>query len=192
MKEYKDIESINFWKKSKELYGNDPRRLAEERKVLEKKARDHARSPMQFSSDANAGFCESGVEPWMRVNDDYKDVNAERQQSAENEEDLSTWQFWQRGLANRKAHSDCFVYGDFHAVGPESDEVFAYLRLGKKSGKWLVVLNFSGKNVEWNIPDGLKIEGWMAGNYLKGKPDKKLKGPVDLRPWEGVLGKCVD
>ncbi|KAF6234433.1 hypothetical protein HO173_007466 [Letharia columbiana] len=192
MKEYKDIESINFWKKSRELYGNDPKRLAEERKVLEKKSRDHARTPMQWNGGANAGFCESGVEPWMRVNDDYKEVNAEKQQSADDEEELSTWQFWQRGLANRKAHSDCFVYGDFHAVGPESDEVFAYLRLGKKSGKWLVVLNFSGKKVDWNIPDELKVEGWMAGNYQKGKPDKRMERSVGLRPWEGVLGKCID
>lgn len=192
IKEYKDIESINFWKKSRELYGNDPKRLAEERKVLEKKARDHARTIMQWNGGANAGFCESGVEPWMRVNDDYKEVNAEKQQSADDEEELSTWQFWQRGLANRKAHSDCFVYGDFHAVGPESDEVFAYLRLGKESGKWLVVLNFSGKKVDWNIPDELKVEGWMAGNYQKGKPDKRMERSVGLRPWEGVLGKCID
>lgn len=192
MKEYKDIESINFWKKSQELYGNDPKQLAEQRRVLEQKARDHARSPMQWNAHPNAGFCEADVEPWMRVNDDYTDVNAEKQQSAANEEELSTCQFWQRGLANRKAHADCFVYGDFRTVGPESDEVFAYLRLGKKSGKWLVVLNFSGKTVEWVIPEEIKVEGWMAGNYLKGKPEKKLEGAVALRPWEGVLGKCVD
>ena len=125
----------------------------------------------------------------MRVNDDYKDVNAEKQQSADNEAELSTWQFWQRGLANRKAHADSFVYGDFHAVGPESDEMFAYMRSGNKSGKWLVVLNFSGKTVEWNIPGEVKVEGWMAGNYLKGKLDLEVEGSVPLRPWEGVLGK---
>lgn len=189
-KEYKDIESINFWKKCKELYGNDPKVLAEERNILVKKARDHARTPMQWNTGANAGFCESGVEPWMRVND-YKDINAEKQQSADGEDQLSTWQFWQRGLANRKTHSDCFVYEDFYIVGPESDQVFAYMRSGKKSGKWLVVLNFSGKDVEWDIPNELEVEGWMAGNYLKGKPDKKLEGSVGLRPWEGILGKCV-
>ena len=66
--EYKDIESINFWKKSKELYGNNPKKLAEQRKILEKKARDHARTPMQWNGGTNAGFCESGVQPWMRVN----------------------------------------------------------------------------------------------------------------------------
>jgi len=105
---------------------------------------------------------------------------------------LSTWQFWQRGLANRKEHANVFVYGDYHAVGPESNEVFAYMRTGKKSGKWLVVLNFSGKDIEWEIPGDVKVQGWMAGNYLKGKPEKSLSGRVDLRPWEGILGKCAD
>ena len=192
MKEYKDIESINFWKKSKDLYGNDPKRLAEERKVLEKKARDHARTPMQWSAGPNAGFCAQGVEPWMRVNDDYKDINAEKQLASDNPEELSTWQFWQRGLANRKEHADAFIYGDYQTAGPESEEIFAYVRSGKKSGKWLIVLNFSGEEAQWEIPEDVKVQGWMAGNYLKGKPDKALSGAVGLRPWEGILGRCAD
>lgn len=192
MKEYKDIESINFWKKSKELYGNDPQRLAEERKVLEKKARDHARTPMQWSNEPNAGFCKDGVEPWMRVNDDYKDVNADKQLAFSDGEQLSTWQFWQRGLANRKEHADVFIYGDYQAVGPEDEKVFAYMRTGKKSGKWIVVLNFSGDEVEWDIPSDVNVQGWMAGNYLKGKPEKALSGFVKLKSWEGILGKCAN
>ena len=190
--EYKDIESINFWKKSKDLYGDDPKRLAEERKVLEKKARDHARTPMQWNSSANAGFCEKGVEPWMRVNDDYSDINTEKQMGADKRDDLTTWQYWQRGLANRKEHADVFIYGEFESVTTDSDEIFAYLRTGKKSGKWLVVLNFSGKEVQWEVPKAVNVEGWMAGNYQKGKPEKALSDSVELRPWEGILGKCKD
>ena len=194
MKEYKDIESINFWKKSKDLYGHDPKRLAEERKVLEKKARDHARTPMQWSAAPNAGFCDKDVEPWMRVNDDFPTLNAEQQQQQlanDDSEELSTYHFWQRGLANRKAHADVFVYGDYHTVGPESEEVFAYIRTGKESGKWIVVLNFTGKEVQWHIPAEVEVQGWMAGNYLKGKPDKPVNGQLDLRPWEGILGKLA-
>ncbi|KAK4694562.1 hypothetical protein P7C71_g3040, partial [Lecanoromycetidae sp. Uapishka_2] len=190
MKEYKDIESINFWKKSRDLYSNDPKRLAEERKVLEKKARDHARTPMQWNASPNAGFCKDGVKPWMRVNDDFEDINTENQIAADNSKDLSTWQFWQRGLANRKEHADVFVYGGFEAVTMDSNEVFAYVRTGKESGKWLVVLNFSGKDVKWDLPRDMLIKGWMAGNYQKGKPEKPLTGFVSLRPWEGILGKC--
>lgn len=189
-KEYKDIESINFWKKSKALYGHDPTRLAEERKVLEKKARDHARTPMQWSAEPNAGFCKEGVKPWMRVNGDYTNCNTENQMNTRSEKDISVWRYWQRGLANRKEHRDVFIYGDYETVGPPSEEVFAYLRTGKEGGRWLVVLNFSGKLAKWDIPTELEIEGWMAGNYHKGKPDKALKGKLDLKPWEGILAKC--
>ncbi|KAI4170997.1 MAG: hypothetical protein LQ343_004534 [Gyalolechia ehrenbergii] len=190
LKDYKDIEAINFWKKSLDLYGDDPEELARQRKVLERKARDHARTPMQWNAGPNAGFADEGVEPWMRVNDDYREVNAEKQLS-DDSEGLSVWQFWQRGLANRKMHHDVFTYGDFEAVSPESEQVFAYLRTGKESGQWLIVLNFSGEEAAWELPEDVKVEGWMAGNYTKGKPDKPLKNSVVLHPWEGLLGKCV-
>ncbi|KAL8841696.1 MAG: hypothetical protein Q9205_005991 [Flavoplaca limonia] len=190
LKDYKDIESINFWKKSLDLYADDPQELARQRKVLEKKARDHARTPMQWNAGPNAGFADEGVEPWMRVNDDYREVNAEKQVS-DTSDGLSVWQFWQRGLANRKMHKDVFTYGGFEEVGADSEEVFAYVRTGKESGKWLVVLNFSGKEVEWEMPKSIQVQGWMAGNYTKGKPDKSLKGSVALHPWEGVLGKMI-
>ena len=188
--DYKDIESINFWKKSKELYGHDPERLAEERKVLEKKARDHARTPMQWDSSPNAGFCTEGIQPWMRVNDDYRSVNAAAQLTNSTPDALSVWQFWQRGLANRKAHKDVFVYGSFEVAGPENEEVFAYFRTGNKGGRWLVVLNFCGKDVTWEVPQDCKEVAWMAGNYMIGKPEKPDKGTIFLRSWEGILGRC--
>lgn len=191
-KEYKDVESINFWKKSKALYGKDPKRLAEERKVLEKKARDHARTPIQWSAEPNAGFCAKDIDPWMRVNDDYGKVNAETQLAYKSETDLSVWQYWQRGLANRKEHKDVFIYGDYQTIGEESDEVIAYLRTGSKAEKWVVVLNFSGKNVGWDLPQDVNVKEWMAGNYQKGKPERPLEGKIQLDPWEGILGKCVD
>ncbi|KAL8961535.1 MAG: hypothetical protein Q9193_001921 [Seirophora villosa] len=189
LKDYKDIEAINFWKKSLDLFGSNPEELVKQRKVLEKKARDHARTPMQWNAGANAGFTDDAVTPWMRVNDDYREVNAEKQLSNASEH-LSVWQFWQRGLANRKTHKDVFTYGDFETVGLESEEVLAYVRTGKESGRWLIVLNFSGKEVDWPLPDDVEVEGWMAGNYTKGRPDKSLKTSIALHPWEGLLGKC--
>ena len=191
VKEYKDIESINFWKKSLELHGNDEESLKKAREVLDKKARDHARTPMQWDASPHAGFCGMNVEPWMRVMDDYKTINTEVQMKANSEDDLSVWQYWKRGLANRKEHTDAFVYGEYQTVDKaDKGNVFAYLRTGKKSGKWLVVLNFGGENVEWSLPEEVKVQAWVAGNYLKGKPEKTMKGEVTLRPWEGLLGKC--
>lgn len=192
VKEYKDIESINFWKKTLDTYGKDNKKeLDNARMVLHKKARDHARTPMQWDDSPNAGFCPKGVEPWMRVMDDYTTFNTEAQMKASVEDDLSVWQYWQRGLANRKAHADVFVHGDYQTVDfAEKGNVFAYTRTGKESGKWLVVLNLGGQEVGWTLPSGLSIDGWMAGNYTQGKPSKANAGKIDLKPWEGLLGKC--
>ena len=185
-KEYKDIESINFWKTSKALHGASPERMAEARRILERKARDHARTPMQWDATPNAGFCKEGVEPWMRVNDDYPDINAEKQLAT----DGSTWHFWQEMLAERKTYADIYVYGDFEGLEMESDEIFAYMRTGKNGGKRLIVLNLTGKSVKWEIPGAVKPQEWTHGNYLEKSSEKALKGSLDLRPWEGVLARC--
>ena len=189
--EYKDIEATNFWKKSLNLHGNDQEALKNARKVLDTKARDHSRTPMQWDASPHAGFCSKKVKPWMRVMDDYQTINTDVQTRFSSEDDLSVLQYWKRGLANRKEHADAFIHGEYQTIdNAEKGSIFAYLRTGKESGPWLIVLNFSGQNVEWSVPEEVKVQGWMAGNYLKGKPDKPTRGVVVLRPWEGLLGKC--
>lgn len=136
------------------MYPNDKDQQAHARKVMQAKARDHARTPVQWSSETHAGFCAPDVKPWMRVNDDYKDINAEKQVS--NQDGLSVYQFWKRGLENRKRHAEVFVYGDFKIVDPDHESLFIYLRTSKNDGDWLVVLNFTGKEVEWTTPSEVR------------------------------------
>ena len=188
--EYKDIESINFWKKVQRMFPQNVEKLKEGRAILQAKARDNARTPIQWSSDSNAGFCAKEARPWMRVNEDYLDVNAELQMANNSNEELSVWQFWQRGMHNRKLHKDAFVYGSFEEVDKDNRDVFAYTRTGEESGKWLIVLNWTGKHVEWTVPEGVLVEAWVAGTYTKGKPKKPTSSTMDLEAWEGLLGKC--
>ena len=65
------------------------------------KARDHARSPVQWDDSEHADF--TSGKPWMRVNDDYKEWNNKAQRS----DPGSVWHFWKKALAFRKAHSAC-------------------------------------------------------------------------------------
>ena len=187
---YKDIESLNFWKLVNALHGDDPSLVAEGKHILAKKARDHSRTPMQWDSSSNAGFSPATVKPWMPVNDDYMTINAKAQANYESESDLSIYQFWQRGLRHRKEHRDAFVYGDFETIDHAVDNVFAYVRTSKKGGKWLVVLNFSGDSTKWDVPEKVNVAKWVAGNYGKGEIEKQLAGQIDLSPWEGLLGVC--
>lgn len=171
--EYKDIESINLWKKYENMYPHDQVKLAKGREILARKSRDHARTPVQWSSETpNAGFCKPGVRPWMRIVDNYKKVNALAQMEYRDEMRLSVWQFWQRGLRNRRAHKDVFVYGVFEVLDHEHEKVFAYMRTAEGGERWLVVLNWCGDSTEWEVPSSVDVEGWIAGTYVKGKPEK--------------------
>lgn len=42
--------------------------------------RDEVRTPMQWDSSANAGFCPAGVTPWLPLNPEYPSVNVAAQQ----------------------------------------------------------------------------------------------------------------
>lgn len=170
------------------MYPNDSEKLSHARRVLQTKARDHARTPVQWTSGPNAGFCDPAVTPWMRVNDDYKTVNAEAQRKPD-PSNMSVLQFWKRGLAQRKEHANVFVYGDFELLDEHHPKVFAYRRVNRETGEaFVVVLNFSREDVEWEVPEEAKVKEWAAGNYTAGKPEKDVKGKIVLKPWEGLLG----
>lgn len=172
----------------KSLNGEQPRALNLARNVLQRKARDHSRTPVQWSAGPNAGFCPADVKPWMRVGDDYKEVNAETQAKTKREDHLTVLQFWKRGLDNRKKHKDALVYGSFKLLDEEHSTVFAYERRSAEE-VFVVVLNFYGKHTVWSIPEDCKIDSWVAGNYTAGTPEQATRGQVVLRPWEGIIGE---
>ncbi|ORY16912.1 alpha-glucosidase-like protein maltase [Clohesyomyces aquaticus] len=188
--EYKDIESINFWKKNNTMYPGDEEKLSHARHILHLKARDNARTPMQWDASPHSGFTSPSSTPWMRVNSDYDHINASSQLATPNPTPgtLSVHAFWQRALASRKANKDVFVYGDFEMLDMEHRSVVAYKRWSADKS-FITVLNFSGGNVSWKGLEGVRVKKWVAGNYDERElGNKGMGGSVDLRPWEGVLG----
>jgi glycosidase len=189
--EYKDIGTQNYWAKMNKLYPHNKEKLQEAREIMQRKARDHSRTPVQWDAGTNAGFCAEGVKPWMRVNDDYKTVNAEAQTKSCESGELSVYQFWQQYLERRKKHKDVFVYGTFTSFESGSaDNVIAYQMSSSKEA-FLVALNFSGDEVAWTIPEIVKVDGWVDTNYDSWDSKKSTKGSLVLRAWEGVVGKVV-
>lgn len=169
------------------LYPGDKEKLAFARKVMQRKARDHARTPVQWTAAENAGFCDRDITPWMRVNDDFKEVNAENQQKTREDGDgLSPLQFWQRGLANRKKHKEVFVYGKYELLNDDESPIFAYRRSSKDEA-FVVVLNFSGKEEQYEVPNNAGVLKWVTTTY-NGSPKQDTSGHIVLRPWEGLLG----
>lgn len=174
------------------MHPDDPEKQAYARKVMQRKARDNARTPVQWDDSPHAGFTTADTKPWMRVNDDYKDVNVAAQLSGPNASS-SVHAFWKRSLEYRKVNKDVFVYGDFELVNPDKDsnsaEIMAYRRWSKDQAM-LVVLNFSDKEVQWDMVDGMNVNKWVAGNCKEGDlADKARSGSVMLKPWEGLIGE---
>ena len=99
-------------------------------------SRDNARTPMQWSDAANAGFT-TGT-PWLKVNPNYTSINA----AAQMEDPDSVHSFYKQLIALRKnpAYSETIVYGTLEPVWKERHNLMAYYRRGEKT--LLVIGNY--------------------------------------------------
>ncbi|MEO0897187.1 MAG: alpha-glucosidase [Bacteroidota bacterium] len=129
-------------------------------------SRDHARTPFQWNDQDQAGFTEG--EPWMVVNPNYKEVNAEKAVSQAG----SIFHFYRTMIALRKMHKG-LIYGDFHDLTPNHEKVYAYTRKSEQ-GNYLVMLN---------VTERVQIFEWPVEN----SPKRLLQGNYDGRNYEGIL-----
>lgn len=173
--EYKCIKATNYYNMIREKTRNDPAALERALDGLAVVARDHARVPMQWDASPNAGFCNAGATPWMRVIENHKEINVESQIG----KDDSVLGFWKQMLCIRKAHKDLFVYGKFEMVEQGDDlMVFAKEYRGQKS---LTVVNLSNKAVQWQLPESLGKAG------LRLMVSNSRKSHTELSPYEGRI-----
>jgi oligo-1,6-glucosidase len=171
--EYKDVESQNYWAEAVRLDedGTDPGRKGKIKRGLQLMARDHARLPFQWDASTNAGF--SSGTPWMRVHDEYPEINAKAQEGDEQ----SVLSFYKMMLTMRKHHKDLFVYGTFELLDPQGKETFVYRkRYGEKTA--VVVLNFTtdDKPLPKEAIEGLTL---LVSSY--GKIDGEGLQPLEGR-----------
>lgn len=169
--EFNDIEIKNAYK-AKVATGQMPEAqfVAEARRF----GRDNARTPMQWSAAANAGFTTATAKPWLLVNPNYKQINA----AAELAERDSVLAYTKAAIALHRSNL-AFTYGDYKDLDPENAQVFAYTRtLGDQ--RFLVVLNWGRKPAEFALPEGIKLGARVLGN-LKTKDET---GILKLEPWE--------
>ncbi len=104
------------------------------------KLRDPARTPMQWDDSPNAGFTQSGANPWLPVAPNYKQRNVKKQL----EDPKSMLTLYKKLLAFRKEQ---LVPGRPVAVDVDNDNVLAYVRTTKTGKRVIILLNFS-KNPE--------------------------------------------
>ncbi|GEQ70723.1 hypothetical protein JCM33374_g4402 [Metschnikowia sp. JCM 33374] len=140
IEEYLDISTINYYNQYKEQHG--PAALSCVMKNLQLLARDNARTPMQWNDSVNGGF--STGKPWMRVNDNHTEINANEQVANPD----SVFCFYKEALKIRKQYKDVLIYGSLEILDVENEKTFSFLK--RKEGKSAyIVLNFTSEELEF-------------------------------------------
>jgi glycosidase len=141
-------------------------------KTLARETRDNARTIMQWSGAINAGFSEA--KPWFVVNNNYHQVNVERQLKEED----SVLSEYKKILALRQSDKDIFCYGDIKFDNAPKG-VIQYRRLLKDDNRvYFVIVNPNASVIKYTIP---------AGEIVYSNYRETVRG--ELGPFEAVVIK---
>lgn len=176
--DYKDIEAINTYKERLALgYSKE-----EVMKSLHAKARDNARTPMQWNKSENAGFT-TGI-PWLAVNPNYVDINVE---DALNDKGSIFYHY--KELIRLRKNMDVIVYGDFELLYEDDLNIYSYTR-SLADEKLLIVCNFYDKEIQFKKPDNIEYTDIeiLISNY---KDSSKCVESINLRPYEAIVYKLT-
>ncbi|GEL06785.1 glycoside hydrolase family 13 protein [Salisediminibacterium halotolerans] len=172
--DYNDIETLNMYHE-KRAEGVPHDELMEKIHI---KGRDNARTPVQWDDSQHAGF--TSGEPWLKVNPNYPEVNAE----AALNDPKSIFYYYQK-LIELRHNNETVVYGSFDLLMEDDPEVFAYKReLGDEM--LLVYCNFYNGEPDVALPK--ELIGRERELFLANRED----APTDLdtftlRPYEAVV-----
>lgn len=119
-------------------------------RVAARYSRDNARTPMQWSDEANAGFT-TGT-PWLKVNPNYRTINA----ASQLEDPDSVRSFYKALIALRKSpeYKETVVYGELTPLWEEQHNLMAYSRKGDKT--LYVIGNYQNEEQSVTLPSPCK------------------------------------
>ena len=170
VEQFDDLSSIDqYYRSIQEGYGEQ-----EALEFVNLRSRDNARTPFPWNSSPYGGF--SVVEPWLGMNENYTEINAEDQTGDEG----SVLEFYRRMIAFRQKgqYRDCLIYGDICPVESPAD-VIAYERRDG-DGRILCCFNFAKEAREVQIPGGKGIR--IFGNRQAGTAGTEKTGDGILTP----------
>ena len=167
LEDYQDLEIHNIYRERTEMgYPHD-----HVMNSIWARGRDNGRTPMQWTDGWHAGFT-TGT-PWLSVNPNCVEINAQD----ELQDPYSVFYYYKRLIELRK-ENPVFRFGNFELLDPDHEQVFAYTR-NTADQQMLVVCNFSGEEVAWDIPS----EYWDAELLLTNYEPT----PGVLRPYEAMI-----
>lgn len=169
IEDYRDVEILNMYNE-RIAAGYSKEDIM---RSIYAKGRDNARTPMQWDDTENAGF--TAGTPWIKVNSNYKEINARAQV---NDPD-SIFSCYKKLIQLRKEYA-VFVDGDFTLLAEKDENIFAYRRKNADQ-TMLVVCNFFDRTIEMPLEEQCKGMKVLYGNY------EKVKGTSVLLPYEARI-----
>jgi glycosidase len=164
--EYRDIASLNIHRDASAAGLGKVEIMA----YLAGRSRDHGRTPMQWDSGHQGGF--TSGKPWIRLNPEYPEVNAEAQLHDRH----SVLEHYRR-LIDLRRRMDVFTFGDFEELDADSDQIGGYRRrLGNEVAT--VWCNFAATAIALSAED-------VGGSVIL-DPSGCFDG-LTLGPWQSVV-----
>ncbi len=175
IEEYKDVEALDIFRDFTERKGFSEKDTLE---LLSLKSRDNARTPMQWDDTANAGFTEGT--PWIGVNKNYKEINAEQCLA-----DPDSIFYYYQELIRLRHEMPIITDGVYELLDQENESVYAYLRKGEKE-TLLVVGNFTDEPINYHVDENVQAakSRLLISNY---NAAETLERDFALEPY----GACV-
>lgn len=156
------------------------RTIEEALRELNASSRDNTRTPMQWDSSKNGGFTVGN--PWIKVNENYEDINVEKQLKDSN----SVLNFYKNIIKVRK-ENECLIYGLYNLILKEDKNIFAYERI-LDDKKFLIITNLSNYDNTYSYNKlNLRFSNLVISNY-EVKEHKDINSMI-LKPWEARMYK---
>jgi len=174
LSQFRDIESFGKYKELTQADIVDEETMM---RYLQFKSRDNARTPMQWDNTENAGFTTG--EPWIAVNPNYQEINAEKEVANPH----SIFNYYRQLIALRKQY-DVICDGIYKILLPEDERIFAFTRSNEQE-ELLVLCNFSAETVAitQDISEKAQKMQCIITNY-----DERQEGIInELRAYEVIV-----
>lgn len=172
IEKYRDVETLNYYN----ILLNQGYTKEETMKIIMERSRDNGRTPMQWSSEKNAGF--SNGTPWIDVIYNYKDINVEKQK---NDPD-SILNFYRTLISSRKK-CKAISLGTTIPLAENHKSVYMYKRVYENQ-ELLVINNFYGEKTEVELNfDTTGYTNILSNNNNSRKLENKMK----LEPYDSLI-----
>lgn len=143
--------------------------------------RDNARTPFHWSAEEHAGFT-TGT-PWLKVNPNYKEINAEDQMNRK--DSVRSWYKDLIALRKNPEYQETVVYGDLIPYLRDQHDLIAYYRRSEEK-TLLVLANYSFESQ--GVPMEMEIKKILMDNYndlVRVDSDGKLC--LVMKPFQGLI-----